>query len=60
MLHDKGNLKRGKIYTFDEKKATELLTAGHCVRANNISDNKHIKSDESTKKEKLNEIPRRK
>ena len=32
MLHDKGNLKKGKIYDFNEKKTTELLTGGHCIR----------------------------
>lgn len=32
MLHNKGNLKKGKIYDFNEKKTTELLTGGHCVR----------------------------
>lgn len=32
MIRNKGNLTAGKSYNFDDKKATELLTEGYCVR----------------------------
>lgn len=32
MIRNKGNLIAGKSYNFDDKKATELLTEGYCVR----------------------------
>ena len=32
MIRDKDNLKKEQTYDIDEKKATDLLTAGYCLR----------------------------
>ncbi len=33
MIRDNGSYKKDTIYEVEDKKATELLTAGYCVRA---------------------------
>lgn len=55
MVRDCGAFKKGQTYDLGQKKSTELLTGGYCVRTNSSSDKSSIVKQDAPVKQKNQE-----
>lgn len=55
MIRDCGAFKKGQTYDLGQKKSTELLTGGFCVRVNSPSDKVSLAKQDTPVKQKNQE-----